>query len=351
MPESRDRTEISQLKRARHDPIDVAVIAKGLHGSADRRVDGTVGPFGHRIGDVESFEEHRRNLDGASRVGVEVRKLRVGSKATAGTVDGLSLGAENPLRFVCVRWVCHDNSGRGAQGTEGPSRHAGLRRCLGRGGHLRDVAPEVATGGVVVVVGGRVVVVVGEVVVVGAGDGEALPGSDEVGVVVGGKVVGVEVFDVEVVGTCAGTGLKDALAPGCSFATTTPMAMVAPVAPKTAKRVSSRRRTSARRLVSGESDDGRALIDQVLGSASASWKRQREPSGCTTPEVRCERCQVWTYTSKPGVDGGRASAGGSGGGHLFTLRIGTYANMTTSRERFWDLHSPLQRHVHVMIPG
>ena len=105
VPESRDRTEVSQLKRARLDPIDVAVIAERLHGSADRRVDGTVGSFGHRIGDVESFEEQRRNLDGAPRVGMEVRQLRIGAKATAGTVDGLSLGAQNPLRFVCARRV------------------------------------------------------------------------------------------------------------------------------------------------------------------------------------------------------------------------------------------------------
>jgi hypothetical protein len=55
--ESRDRTEVSRLKRARFDPIDVAVIAERLHGFAHRRVNGTVGSFGHRIGDVESFEE------------------------------------------------------------------------------------------------------------------------------------------------------------------------------------------------------------------------------------------------------------------------------------------------------
>jgi len=103
-----------------------------------------------------------------------------------------------------------------------------------------------------VVVGGKVVVVVGgEVVVVGAVDAGAAPGSDVVGVVVGGAVV-VEVFGVEVVGVCAGAGLEDALAPGCSFATTTPMAMVAPVATRAAERVSSRRRLLARRLVSGE---------------------------------------------------------------------------------------------------
>ena len=309
MPESRDRTEISHLNRARLDSIDVAVIAERLHGPADRRVDGTVGPFGDRIGDVESFEQQRRNLDCATRVGVEVGKLRIGAKATAGTVDGLSLGAQNQLRVVCAGRVCHDNDGRGAQPTEGPRRNAGLRRCLGRGGHLRDVAPEVATGRVVVVVGGKVVVVGGEVVVVGAGEGEALPGSDEVGVV-GGKVVGAEVFGVDVVGTCAGTGLEDGLAPGCSFATTTPMAMVAPAAPKTAERVSNRRRKSARRLVSGESDGGRALIDQVLGSASASWSGSARYQAVESLMVSCERCRVWVCTSKPGVDGGRASAGG-----------------------------------------
>jgi hypothetical protein len=145
------------------------------------------------------------------------------------------------------------------------------------------VAPEVATGRVVVVVGGRVVVVGGEVVVVGAEDGEGLPGSDEAGKVVGGEVVVVELSGVEVVGTCAGTGLEDALAPGCSFATTTPMAIVAAVAPKAAARVRNRRRALARLLVSGESDDGRALMVQGLASVSVSWKQQRVASGCRTP--------------------------------------------------------------------
>jgi len=131
------------------------------------------------------------------------------------------------------------------------------------------------------VVGGKVVVVGGKVVVVvGAENAEELPGSDEVGVVVGGDVVVVDVVGVEVAGACAGTELEDALAPGCSFDTTTPMAMVAPVATNTAERVSSRRRALARRLDSGESDDGRTVIDQVLGSASVSWKQQRVASSC-----------------------------------------------------------------------
>jgi hypothetical protein len=101
--------------------------------------------------------------------------------------------------------------------------------------------------------------------------------------VMGGEVVVVEVLGVEVIGACEGTGLEDALAPGCSFATTTPMAMVAPVATKTTERVSNRRRALARRLVSGESDDGPALIGQVPGSASVSWKQQRVALGCTAP--------------------------------------------------------------------
>jgi hypothetical protein len=139
------------------------------------------------------------------------------------------------------------------------------------------VAPEVATGRVVVVVGGNVVVV-GDVVVVGNEDAGPPPRSD----VVGGDVV-VDVFGVEVVVTRAGTGLGDALAPGCSFATTTPMAMVAPAATNAVQRVSSRRRVSARRLISGGSDDGRALIGQVLASAWISWKQQRVPLTCRNP--------------------------------------------------------------------
>jgi hypothetical protein len=133
------------------------------------------------------------------------------------------------------------------------------------------------------VVGGKVVVVGGRVVVVGAENDEELPGSDEAGEVVGGDVVVLVVVGAVVVGACAGRGVEDALAPGCSFDTTTPMAIVALVATKTAERVSSLRRALARRLVSGESDDGRAVIGQVLGSASVSWKQQRIASTCRTP--------------------------------------------------------------------
>jgi hypothetical protein len=42
---------------------------------------------------------------------------------------------------------------------------------------------------------------------------------------------------------------------------------------------------------------------------------------------------------------------GSGGRHLFSLRNGTYANMTTNRDGFRAVHPPLDRHVHVMVQG
>jgi hypothetical protein len=117
---------------------------------------------------------------------------------------------------------------------------------------------------VVVVVGGRVVVVVGgSVVVVGAVDpGEALGV-----VVVGGAVVVVVVVEAVVgaAGTAAGAVL-DPLAPGCSFATTTPMATVAPVAARTAERVRNRRWERARCRVSGECDRRGEFIGD-LGSA------------------------------------------------------------------------------------
>jgi hypothetical protein len=84
------------------------------------------------------------------------------------------------------------------------------------------------------------------------------------GAVVGGVVVGGDVVE----GTPAGTVLEGALAPGCSLATTTPMAMVAPVAARAAARVSRRKRASVCRLVSGELDCGVELIGHILGTTS-----------------------------------------------------------------------------------
>jgi hypothetical protein len=95
-----------------------------------------------------------------------------------------------------------------------------------------------------------VVVVRGKVVVVVVGDEETAPNSDEVGVVVGGVVVVVGASVVEVLGVCSGA-LPDAVAPGCSLATTMPMTTVAPVAATVASRVRKRRDVAARRRVSG----------------------------------------------------------------------------------------------------
>lgn len=128
------------------------------------------------------------------------------------------------------------------------------------------MAPDVATGRVVVVVGGAVVVVVGGKVVVVAADEEPVPRFDEVGVVVGGEVVVVGATVVEVLGACSGA-LTDAVPPGCSFATTMPMTTVAPVAATAASRVRKRRDVAARRRVSGEWTCRVDFIEHVLGSA------------------------------------------------------------------------------------
>jgi hypothetical protein len=148
------------------------------------------------------------------------------------------------------------------------------------------VPPDVATGRVVVVVGGTVVVVVGgEVVVVVVGDAETevAPWLGEDGVVVGGDVTVVEVFGgaafvVGVVGVCS-AGELDAVPPGCSLATTTPMATVAPVAARAAIRVRSRREALARRRVSGEWDRRVEFIDYFLESARV----HRTSDGCDQP--------------------------------------------------------------------
>jgi hypothetical protein len=95
-------------------------------------------------------------------------------------------------------------------------------------------------------------------------------GRDLVGVggdtAIGGDVVVVEARDAE--GFCAGTAGEVALAPGCSLATTTPMATVAPAASRAAARVTRRRRASARPLVSGELNRGAELTGLALGTAS-----------------------------------------------------------------------------------
>jgi hypothetical protein len=142
-----------------------------------------------------------------------------------------------------------------------------------------------------VVVGGTVVVVVGgEVVVVGVAGTEDEPWSDAVGWVVGGdvtvvEVLGVEVLVVVVVGACIAAAV-DEVPPGCSLATTTPMAMVAPVAARAARRVRKRTEAWARRRVSGECEWRVRFIYRFLGSRSSTWK-QRKMRPALNPSVDC----------------------------------------------------------------
>jgi hypothetical protein len=146
-----------------------------------------------------------------------------------------------------------------------------------RAGH-REVPPDVTTGRVVVVVGGDVVVVVvvgtdvvGVVVPDPAGDPVVgVVVVVVVGVVVAGVVAGVVVevdgTEVEVLPVVA---LTDELAPGCSFATTTPMSAVAPAAPTIEARV--KKRTSALALCRASGELAwRCLIG---GTGPGSWSR------------------------------------------------------------------------------
>ena len=118
---------------------------------------------------------------------------------------------------------------------------------------------------VVVVVGTDVV----GVVVVSDPAGDPVVGvvvAGVVGVVVAGVVVEVDGTEVEVLPVVV---LTAELAPGCSFATTTPMSAVAPAAPTIEARVRKRTSAVARRLASGELWSlGWCLIG---GSGPASW--------------------------------------------------------------------------------
>ena len=135
-----------------------------------------------------------------------------------------------------------------------------------------------------VVVGGRLVVVVVGAKVVGTIAGEELLSEVDgvVGVAVAGvSVVGVDAggaVEVDVVGGWAGVvPLVPApeLAPGCSFATTTPISAVAPVVAKIAERVRRRRRTLARSRVSGELCAGLIWSESSSPTFGPDWHAHR----------------------------------------------------------------------------
>src|SRR5271170_5798831 len=157
-----------------------------------------------------------------------MRQLGIVPKPAAGPVQQVDLGTEHRLGPIRRRGTSiGDHHGRrGADGSKEPCGH-----WLCRPLHThREVAPDVATGCVVVVVGG------GEVVVVVFGwdvdcefeDAEPSSLPDDACCVDGGCVVEVEVGGTTVV--ALGAGLVVAvpvvaaeLEPGRSCATTTPM--------------------------------------------------------------------------------------------------------------------------------
>lgn len=196
------------------------------------------------------------------------------------------------------------------------------------------------TGRVVVVVGGDVVVLVGgEVIVVDEFDPEDVAGSDEV---VGSTVVDVVELGVDVAGPCVGGVLDAALDPGCSLATTTPIAMVAPVATRAADRVSRRRRRLARRLASARSDWGVELIGHPFCSSCSN----ASGAGSTQAEVHlcaiCDLCQSGRL-GEPSHRYQRLIALPFGAcrvriGHVSTLRREPYAKMTSGPGSF-DMRS------------
>jgi hypothetical protein len=126
-----------------------------------------------------------------------------------------------------------------------------------------------------------VVVVDGNVVVVD--DDVPVPRFDEVD----GDVVVVGATVVVVLGVCSGA-LLDAVAPGCSLATTTPMTTVAPVAARAASRVRIRRDATARRLVSGEWTCRVDLIDHFLASAPTDRNSRGYGQPCVLLWTDCD---------------------------------------------------------------
>jgi hypothetical protein len=123
---------------------------------------------------------------------VKVLKLRIGTKATAGQINGFNLVAQNRYGRVHQAGNSNDDRRRRANGPKGPLSE---RRRSRHSGSQCDVPPERTTGRVVVVVGGRVVVVVVGAKVVGTVAVVELPPA--AGSEVGDDVVGVDVSGLE----------------------------------------------------------------------------------------------------------------------------------------------------------
>ncbi len=243
----------------RQDLVEVAVVAEGGDGVADRGVDGSGRATCHQAGHMESLVQMGADADGSAGPIVQGGELRVVPKPTAGQVHGVELRGQHELGRIRVPRVGDHHGGGGADGPEGA--HAELSRSRFRGcGHDPEVPPDVTVG-------------VDELFV-GTEDEEDDEEDDEddedepddvepeeeesdgvlegdVVVVVPEKPDEVDGVVVEVPDPVPEVALAGLLEPGCSRATTTPMNAVRPVVANTAARVSVRTLAWARFLDSG----------------------------------------------------------------------------------------------------
>ena len=173
--------------------------------------------------------------------------------------------------------------------------------------------PDVVTGFVVVVVGAVEVVVVVPAVVVVTDVALAVPWPDEDA---GSVVLVVVGLDVEVLavlpeecpavvrdGVCS-FRISVVLPPGCSMATTRPMATVAPVAPRTAPRVSRRSRTRAEVLASRRPF---GLVPMPIAPRTRGRVLGHHERLC--PDVAVAECLLKSRVLEAALRGGPSSSG------------------------------------------
>ncbi len=156
-------------------------------------------------------------------------ELGVRAEPAAGEIERGELAGEQLLGLVCCTGVLYDDGGGGADGPEGARRQHGLHE-IGRLSH-REVPPDVTVGGLELVIGLE--------------DAPVLP-------VVPESELLVLLLDVEDEDPPSDAAVVRAEpAPGRSWATTTPMATVAPAEAAIAHRVSARSRDFALSLSAG----------------------------------------------------------------------------------------------------
>ena len=174
--------------------------------------------------------------------------------------------------------------------------------------------PDVVTGFVVVVVGAVVVVVVVPAVVVVTDVALAVPWPDEDAGSVVLVVVGLDDLEVFAVlpeecpavvrdGVCS-LRISELLPPGCSMATTRPMATVAPVAPRTAPRVSRRSRTRAKVLASRRPF---GLVPMQIAPRTRGRVLGHHERLC--PDVAVAECLLKSRVLEAALRGGPSSSG------------------------------------------